>query len=411
MSCPVQRRHGALWLPAVLLSLSLPAAAATEHTAYFNPSLGYLDGLVAHWETEGQTASLFTPAGARQGSYTVVGARRRLVVDPPFATESYVFDSCSNLALVRDETDIYLIGVASGDASQGTSTVNPVGRRRFLTGCDAGQTEPIGSEDDPGRTVTHLAMALAPGMADLKKDKRLAGPQEAPLNGSGLWQLAQEVVSFPDRRHVRFERSGQVYARSTHPDGWMVVSLPSGPRGFLRVAVDRKTGAETWLVADMVDGQPAWVGKTDMVMADAAPSWGGASGVSRNWRLSWDYTFLEYRLYPDQTGVRYFYRDNILQPLSWSLAGERLTVIRDSRSFQSVRHWDPLARKGKNQWVMEDDTWTYTDGSTYVVAPRVVMYKDLGEGAPPLAARAAVSSSSSAERSAAPASAARRQPR
>lgn len=373
----------------VLLGLSLPATAAIEHTAYFNPSLGYLGGQVVRWDTDSQTALLVNESGARQGSYTVVGARRRLVVDPPFAADSYVFDSCGNQALARDLTDIFLIGIDSGDVSQGTSQVNAVGRRQFLTGCDAGQTEPIGSEDDPGYTMSHLAMALAPGMSDLKKGRRLAGPQEAPLNGAALWQLAQEVVSFPDRRHVRFERSGQTYARSTHPDGWMVVSLPSGPRGFLRLAVDSKTGAETWLVADMVDGQPAWVSKSEMVMADAAPTWGGTSGVSRNWRLSWDYAFMEYRLYPDQTGVRYFYRDDIVQPLSWGLADERVTLTRDSRSFQSVRHWTPLARKGRFQWVMEDDTWTYTDGGTYVIAPRVVMYKDMGAGTPPAASRVA----------------------
>jgi hypothetical protein len=365
-------------------TLMVPARAATEHTVYHSPALSFAPALVVRWDASAMRASLVDEVGAGQGSFSLVGQRRRLVLDQPLVQVYYEFDSCHQQVPVQYETTVYLIGPVSGDATQGSSTVHSVGQRRVMAGCDAGQLTPYGDENEPGVTLSHRAMSLLPGMADLKKGRAIAGFLDVPARSCYLLPLPQDVARFPNRHRVVFDRSGQSYARSAHPDGWMVLDLPSGPRGFLRVAIEPRTHAETWLVARMTDGQPSCVAQVDMVAADASPSFGGDAAVARNWQLQTlagsDH---QYRLYGDHTGAIYYLSDGFTWPLTWSLDAEVLTMRWSTSTSTSTRTWQPLHRKGRYQWVMDSRISVNRYGNALVSEPSVYLYEDLGPGVPP----------------------------
>lgn len=372
---------------AAFLVVGTVVAAPVAHLGPAGTSAAFL----FDWRADSRGTAV-TANGRREFSFSQIGAQRVATLDTPYSVNYYSSELfCGEQAEMRQDTLQLAVRMVSGNDRRGTSAVVPLGTITTLTGCMAGHVEVFGDLSDPGQATEHLAFNRLPAMSDLGPGVTLAGPSEDPSN----------LASFPAVDIVSFQAGAAVFATSghvvpvAHSGGWMVYSLPSLNRAYARFAVDRRTGAETWIMADWVGGQPDRVVRTSMVKPDPDAGFGGVWRASRMWQsglgLGTDFPFFIY-LYTDGNGERVS-KDLVAgtesrTPITWAFNGSAIEQYRSIGGLPGVRTWKPLRNSGKLRFVMEDERRQLSDGSVVPhIKARVNHYVDTGAASPPAPTR------------------------
>lgn len=367
----------------VLAAVVLPALAAP--VLHVGPR-----GNNGAWQFDwrGLRATIVTPDGRTEASVVTTGLQRLATLDVVQSSTFQIIDpDCPDLPVdVRSEVRQLAVTRLTGTENRGTSKVVQIGAEVTLNGCNAGREVPFGAPTDAGVATRHLAASLRPSLGDLLPGVQLAGPSEQP----GLDQFpAADVTTFAATT-LAFARTGSVVPLAT-VDGWLVLSLPSGERGYTRFAVDRN-GAETWIAADWAAGLPQRTFQTLMVKPAAGAGFGTPRQAARVWEsglfIGSNTPFFFY-LYRDGTGERVSQDlaagTETRQPVTWLLDGANLLTRRSfGDGSQGTRTWQPLRNSGTSRFVMESEVRRLTDGTTLqFIAPRVNFYNDLGAATPP----------------------------
>jgi hypothetical protein len=125
-------------------------------------------------------------------------------------------------------------------------------------------------------------MNARPATDDLAPGVQLAGMSETPASAdSNPTQLVAQVATFGTGT-LAFADPGHVVPVSTS-NGWIVADFGSFQRGYTRLSVDAKTGAELWAFAPWTAGGPAIVQSTMMVKPNAAAGFGGRNAAVHDW--------------------------------------------------------------------------------------------------------------------------------
>jgi len=202
--------------------------------------------------------------------------------------------------------------------------------------------------------------------------------------------LAQDTVTMQGET-VMFHTSGQMRPVEFDANQWLIFNLPSGQRAYTRLAVDAKTGGETWLMADWFAGKAMRVEEVMMVKLTDGAGFGTVTQASRMWNSG---LFIETRtpfffyLYKNGTGER-VQKDLDLGTESrtpipaWGFDGRNLVQHRPFGPGTRDRTWVPLRNVGKNHWVMESETADDGSGAIVLIKPRVNYYLDTGKAVPP----------------------------
>ncbi|MBK1613698.1 hypothetical protein CKO44_09475 [Rubrivivax gelatinosus] len=343
------------------------------------------------FEWLGERAVVVATQGRVGASVGGRGATRIATLDAPYTSSYVTSDPDCPGADSEVRHDVLKLAVVrlSGSARRGSSKVVDIGTDTTLSGCNAGRVVPFGSPTDEGVVTRHLAAELRPSMADLTPGTVLAGPSEDA--DVSLFPSA-DLVGF-SAGNVTFQASGRVYAQSV-VDGWLVLDLGGGQRGYTRFAVDAN-GAETWIAADWSAGVPTAVYETTMVKPAAGAGFGGTLRASRLWESGvyvGTNTPFYFDLYRDGTGSRVS-KDlaegtETRMPVTWGFEGTDLVTRRPVGSSGTVarRQWVPLRNSGSTRFVMESETRIQPDGSSELyVRPRVNFYVNEGPGTPPAA--------------------------
>lgn len=396
MSTLDRRAFGALLLGAALwATAAAPAAAQSRTVAYVGQALSTTAAYLFDWQSA--TRATVVAGGGRTGGNVIrTGAQRIVTLDAPFSTETFGddIDPCiGEQPLQRRDTLQLAVSTTSGTDSRGNSTVIELGTLTTLTGCNAGRVEPFGTLADPGYATRHLALTLRPPVTDLLPGVALAGPSEAVRDSPFI---AADVLSFQAGGLGIFATSGNVVSAAFDANQWLLLGLPFGQRGYTRLYVDRRTGAEVWLDADWSAGQPTAVASTLMVKPVAGASLGTVRQASRMWQsglaTSSTQAFLIH-LYQTGSGERVS-RDLVAgtetrTPITWAFNSANIVQTRTIGSGTGVRTWTPLLNSGgRATFVMESERRFLADGSEVsFIAPRVNVYTDTGAATPPLPVR------------------------
>lgn len=375
-------------LPIVpLLALALvTSTASAAPVLHVGETRGSNQAYLFDWR--GATATVVASQGRTEATVVTFGTQRQATLATPFSQTYQTSDAdCPDFPVdVRRDVLILSVTRLSGTENRGTSKVVEVGEETTLSGCNTGRVVPFGLPSDPGFATRHLAASLRPSMADLTAGVSLAGPSDQP--GLSSFPAADVVGIGTDT--WSFPTSGGSYGVAM-VNGWAVLGLPSGERGYTRFAVDRN-GAETWVAADWAAGQPQAVVRTLMVKPAAGAGFGTPRQAARVWESGLfigSNTPFFFHLYRGGTGERV--SQDLLagtetrQPITWGLSGDNLVT---QRSFGDgaigSRTWVPLRNSGSSRFVMESETRTLTDGTVQIfIAPRVNFYVDNGAATPP----------------------------
>jgi len=390
-------------LAAALLAGGLVAHAKVTRTAYFideQTFAGY--GMLVAWDDSRWRANLTDASGNHDGSYSQSGLRRVFTYDTPQVSERTDWDDdCADLLQIRRQITQAVETRLSGTPRKGSSNWVSLGTDTVLNGCKAGQVTSVGDPDEPGISPwTHVNLGATPPPRPLVAGEGWAGLIEAPRDLVGepdhAHHIAQDVAKV-DATGTAFVMgtTGSVLPATLGGDGWLTTTLPSGTqRAYKRVAMDTRSGAETWLAGDRVQGRLLWVDAWRMVKPQPGANFANLRAAARVWRKA-DFTYSrEYHLYRDLTG--WLVDDNVLPepvhsewPVTWRYAPEALHIDRTNVSFLRDRLWVPLARYGAQQWVMESELQidVPTGGVTQLIAPRVAWYTDMGRAVPPTTRR------------------------
>lgn len=372
---------GAAWV------FSLPAAMAGEQVVYFKSlGMGGTEPYLIEWKQNAGKARVVSDMGENEATVLTDGSLRIVQYKNPIVTVwtySYL-DSCGDYVDGQEVRQQLLVNDVAGAAGKGQSELTVQGELTYLTGCDAGKKEAfsyaLGS-------YNRLAMDKRPAITDLTPGARLAGP--SPAMGSVVDQtLVTDVVQFGSTGQWWFENSGETLPASLSPDQWFVLTLNDGQRGYTRLAVDKKTGAETWLTADWTDGLPRKIIVRMMVKPVEGAGFGSDKQAARMWQAGLfsqsDTPFYIY-LYKDHTGERvskYSDGSEARSPISWALDGNTIYQFRQRGPQSLTRTWQPLrSTDGKNVFVLENETIT-DEWGTYPYISRVNFYTDTGKAVP-----------------------------
>lgn len=370
-----------------LLALALAAqAAVAAPVLHVGEVRGNNQAYQFDWR--GAAGTVITTQGRSEATVVTTGAQRVATLATPF---SLTFDSsdpdCPD-QFVQTRRDVLQLAVTrlSGTDSRGTSKVVDIGTDTTLGGCNDGRVVPFGSPTDAGFATRHLAASLRPSLADLTPGTGLAGPTEQP----GLDTFPAADVVTVGAGSWLFSTTGNAYATST-VNGWVVLGLPSGQRGFTRFAVDRN-GAETWILADWTAGEPQRVFRTLMVKPAPGAGFGTPRQAARVWQSGLfvgTNTPFFFHLYRGGTGERV--AQDLLAgtetrlPITWGFAGSNLETLRTFGDGSTGRRaWVPLRNSGSSRFVMESEQRTLLDGTVLpFIQPRVNFYIDEGPATPP----------------------------
>lgn len=375
-------------LPTVpLLALALAASAASAAPVlHVGETRGNNQAYLFDWR--GATASIVTTQGRSEATVVSFGTQRQATLATPFSLTYQTSDpDCPDLPVdVRRDVLILSVTRLSGTENRGSSKVVEVGEETTLSGCNTGRVVPFGHPSDAGFATRHLAASLRPSMADLVAGVALAGPSDQP--GLGTFPAA-DVVSI-GAGTWSFPTSGGNYGVGM-VDGWAVLGLAIGERGYTRFAVDRN-GAETWIAADWAAGQPQAVYRTLMVKPAAGAGFGTPRQAARVWEsglfIGTNTPFF-FHLYRGGTGERV--SQDLLagtetrQPITWGFSGNNLVTQRTfGDGAIGSRTWVPLRNSGSSRFVMESEVRTLPDGTEQTfILPRVNFYVDEGVATPP----------------------------
>lgn len=369
-------------LLAAALASALPAFAANVLHVTSRDTNG-----AWQFDWRGTAATVVSGVGRAEASVVAIGPRRLATLAAPLSQTFVDFDPDCPTTEVHIRRDVLQLAVTrlSGTEARGTSAVVEIGTTTTLDGCNAGRVVPFGAPGDAGIATQHLAAALRPSKADLSPGVTLAGPSDQPgLDGFP----AVDVTTF-GAGALSFAASGGVYATDT-VDGWLVLSLPFGQRGYTRVAVDR-AGAETWVAADWSAGLPQRVFNTLMVKPAPGAGFGTPRQAARIWEsglFSGSNNPFYFYLYRDGSGERVSVDmaagTELRSPVRWRLEGETLVTVRDLGSGLGHRTWVPLRNSGSTRFVLESESIrTPGGGEEPFIAPRINFYLDEGAATPP----------------------------
>lgn len=343
------------------------------------------------WQA-GQRARVVSMHGAGTGSVAGTLAQRVVALDGPLSRPEDIGepDSCGEYVPRRVDITHLVVRPLRGDDTRGSSQIVEMGKVVTLEGCDAGQERPFGATTDAGVTLERVAMALRPLPIDLLPGTRLAGFSDLPWEPNGDPQMAIDIVTLYAGGQALFQRSGQVVP-AQWADRWLRLSLPTFDRAYTRLMIDDATGAETWLRAEWVNGQPQRVWATLVVKVADSAGFGTAQQASRLWEAGlFSATPQPFfvALYQGGSGER-ISKDlttgtESRSPITWAMAGKNIQQTRQVFEASIVRTWMPLRNHGsKVRFVMEIDFFYGNDGSSGEwLAPRINFYIDRGPAVP-----------------------------
>lgn len=379
-----------------LLALTgLAAQGQTQKVAYYTTKWFYTGGHIVEWnDTTGRAVNLDT-RGAMPGGFTLeADGKRVLTYDRPFSSLSSDTDRCGQVVQTRRDVSQAIYRSLDSHRGIGKTQITHVITKTWLDGCDAGKTEQVPDDGTvpflrhPLRIRTPIDDVTAGGVS-------LAGFAEQPIavtdDGAEIRLTPVDTAALSGvPGSVTFEQSGNQYPVSLSAQGWLVISLPSGPRAYRRMAVDPKTGHEIWLMGDMQGDQLKWVTQVEMIKPQAGASFGTTPDIAHRWLSSIRFpgSRFGFALYADGTGDTCNKappaRWGCGFPLTWQLDGTTLQFHQQRTSYERIRLWEPLARTGNKQWMYETLTYHYPDGSTQpAIVRRLNYYTDEGPSQPP----------------------------
>ncbi len=385
---------GAFWLAA-----PAQASLTADAVSYVPTAAGVFEAYLIEWQPRGR-AQLAANLGVRGGSVATSGLQRVITLDAPLtqvigAAEP---DACGEFPDQQQDTRQFAVTQTSGNDRRGSVAIVSLGTLTNLTGCEAGRVTSFGALTDPGTPMNNQALSLRPAVSDLVPGVALAGPSEE--NRNVFNPPAADIVTLQAGGLGIFARTGHVLPVAFTADQWLVVTLQDGSQhGYARIAVDRRTGAETWLDAEWAAGAPLSVQQTLMVKpgAGAGAGFGSLRQAARHWEAglfigSVSPFFID--LYRDGTGARILVDattgGETRTPITWAFgAGSPATIVQrrplGGGAFTGERTWTPLVTTGRvNHFVMEEEVFIDAAGNVSpLIRPRVNFYVDQGAATPP----------------------------
>jgi len=373
---------------------AVPAVAAADSLSYVGEFYGSPGAYLLEPLPRGR-ARVVNRVGAGEGVATVLGAERTVNLDQPITSTTFASepDVCDFYATQRQDVLTVLFRQLDGSTALGRTAVVEMGTLTNLDGCEIGKVTPFGAPTDAGNTMLHRAMSLRAPMTDLVPGAFLAGMKETQPDPAVSGFAPADVVKFLAGSRLRFLSSGSTVNASLNAAGWQVLGLAGFERGYTRLSVDPDSGAETWLEADFVGGQPVTVNSTLMVKPARGASFGSVAQASRMWEsglfVGSPNPFFIY-LYRDGTGERVSQfpdtGEESRTPITWAFDGLNIVQQRSigDGTIKLSRTWQPLATRGLNHFVMESELVDYGDGNgPQVFFPaRVNFYVDRGRATP-----------------------------
>ncbi len=382
---------GAFWF-----AVPVQASITADAVSYLPTTRGLFDAYLVEW-LPGNRAQLVGFFGTRGGSVGASGTQRVVTLDAPFTQvlPAGEPDACGEFPDQQQDTLQVAVNQVSGNDRRGSVAIVTLGTLTNLTGCEAGRVTPFGALTDPGTPMNNLALALRPAVTDLVPGVALAGPSE---ESRALFNPpAADVVTLQAGGLGLFARTGSVRPVAFTADHWLVVTLADGSQhGYARIAVDRRTGAETWLDAEWSGGAPLSVQQVLMVKPAAGAGFGSLRQTTRHWESglfigSASPFFID--LYRDGTGARILVDASTggesRTPITWAYGGGTPASVVQRRllgggTVTGERTWVPLANAGRNHFVMEDEVFIDSAGGVSTLfRPRVNFYVDQGAATPP----------------------------
>lgn len=384
----MSRRMLLLAAGVALAVTALPASAiaATKSTAYFSVGTGSSIAFLIDWLPKSK-ARVAAGQGAQSGSVTDDGTQKTISFSAPLSKMVEFIDECDEPIQLRHDTQKLVVR----DLAGGVTQLVEIGVTVNVGGCRDGLTVPFGSPNDEGLSLKRLAMSARPAVTDLVPGTQLAGfSEDVLLPGESF--LAEDVVTL-QAGSAHFQRTGNVVPAEFDANKWLVFNLPGFQRAYTRVAVDARTGGESWLLADWANGQAQSVQYRLMVKPLAGAGFGTVTQASRMWEsgifVNTRQPFFFY-LYKNGTGER-VQKDLDLGtesrvPIdSWGFDGLNLVQTRMFGGGERHRTWVPLRNQGtKFRWVMESELIVPNVGDpSTLIKPRVNYYEDTGKAVPP----------------------------
>lgn len=375
---------------AALLAASLPGAAfaATKSTAYVNVGDGNFSAYLIDWMPKGK-ARVANNHGAQGGVVANDGTQKVITLNAPISFTFDNWDECGEEIRQRSDTRQVVVRDHTGGVTQFVE----IGTITNIGGCQDGLSVPFGSLTDAGRSLDRVPMAARPPVTDLVPGTQIAGFSEDVML-PGETAVAHDVVTM-QAGGLRFHASGHTVPAAFNADQWLVLDLPSGQRAYTRLALEAKTGGETWMMADWSAGKPRRVEELMVVKPSAGAGFGTVLQASRMWNSG---QFIESRtpfffyLYKNGTGERVLKdldlaTENRTPIHSWNFDGPDLLMHRDFGSAGTRdRAWVPLSNFGKVRWVMESETASDGTDTFVLIKPRVNYYLDTGKAVKPTGA-------------------------
>lgn len=373
---------------AALIAGCLPGAAlagTTKSIAYFGVGDGSSATYLIDWQPKNK-ARVVNINGAGSGTVSDDGTQKVVALTTPISYTYANWDDCGEEIQQRSDTNQLVVR----DHTGGVTEFVEIGTITNIGGCHDGQVEPFGSLTDEGRSLKRLAMTARPPVTDVAPGVQIAGFSE-DVRLPGEFDVAQDVVTV-QAGNVQFQASGHVVPAAFDANQWMVLDLPSGQRAYTRLALDAKTGGETWMMADWSAGKPQRVEEVTMVKPAAGAGFGTVAQASRMWNSG---LFIKTRtpfffyLYKDGTGERVLKdldlgTESRMPITSWGFNGLNLVQQRPYGPGTRDRTWVPLSNVAKNHWVMESETADDGSGPFVLIKPRVNYYVDTGKAVPPV---------------------------
>ncbi len=381
----------ALYAGATLAFAMLPAAslaASGKTLAYFMAGNGSSNAYLIDWKPSRAKATVTSSLGTQPGSFTDDGTQKLITLAAPLSVTYANLDDCGLDIQQRSDTRQVVVR----DLAGGVSQVVEIGTVTNIGGCQDGLVTPFGAPTDPGTSLNRLAMTARPPVNDLVPGTQLAGFSEE-LPPPGDLQTSADIVTLQADGTALFQATGHAVPAAFDANQWLVFSLAGQPRAYTRVAVDTRTGGETWLKADWAGGVPTRVEQALVVKPLAGAGFGTVADASRMWNsgifIATRKPFLFY-LYRNGTGER-VQQDLDLgtesrSPIdAWGFDGINLVQhrLRCGGSCSFDRTWVPLRNEGgKTRWVMESEVVVTPSGTTVAIKPRVNYYVDTGKAVP-----------------------------
>jgi hypothetical protein len=383
----MSRRLLGLAAGAALVAATLPAGAvaATKSTAYFAFGDGSSTAYLIDWLPKGK-ARVAARLGAQAGTVGDDGTQKKITFGTPLSESSDTFDECGQPIQLRRDVQQLVVR----DLAGGTTQFVELGVYVNVGGCQDGLTSPFGSPTDEGLGLKRLPMTARPSVADLVPGTQVAGfSEDVMLPGEN--GFAEDVVTL-QAGSAQFQRSGNVVPAGFDANQWLVFSFPGFQRAYTRVAVDAKTGGETWLMADWAGGQAQRIEERLLVKPAAGAGFGSVAQAARVWESG---LFVNsprpffFHFYKNGTGERVS-KDLDLgtesrSPITaWGFDGLNLVQTRPFGGGTGERTWVPLRNQGKIRWVMETEVVAPNGMEPFtLIKPRVNFYEDTGKAVPP----------------------------